>query len=303
MNSTKKLTEGAMMCALIGALLFINRQSAGMIDFALYWIIPLPIIMYTIKYGIKDASLVAVSTVLLAFIAGMPSGLYYAILAAAVGLLYGHAVRNDREHHELLLISCGISIISAFLMMFVFSALFGYNLVDDIAYLTETVREIYGSAGLVIPESFYNFIPKLLIISNIVMGLIEGLLIHLLAYIVLTRFKIKIRKIRPINTLRLSKPWGYIMGFGYVGSTYLLNTGALNINADILYCVMLVSMFVLIANGYLCAVTIMAYYKLRKFLWVLMFAIMPPFSSILVVLGFTDSISDLRDKMTYLRNS
>ena len=293
MNSTKKLTEGAMMCALIGALLFINRQSAGMIDFALYWIIPLPIIMYTIKYGIKDASLVAVSTVLLAFIAGMPSGLYYAILAAAVGLLYGHAVRNDREHHELLLISCGISIISAFLMMFVFSALFGYNLVDDIAYLTE----------LVIPESFYNFIPKLLILSNIVMGLIEGLLIHLLAYIVLTRFKIKIRKMRPINTLRLPKVWGYIMGFGYIGSTCLLNTGALNINADILYCVMLVSMLVLVANGYLFAVTIMAYYKLRKFLWILMFAVMPPFSSILVVLGLMDSISDLRDKMTYLRNS
>ena len=267
MNSTKKLTEGAMMCALIGALLFMNRQSAGMIDFALYWIIPLPIIMYTIKYGIKDGSLVAVSTILIAFIAGMPSGLYYSVLAAAVGLLYGHAVKKEREHHELLMISCGVSIVSAFLMMFGFAALFGYNLADDIAYLTETIKEIYGSAGLYVPESFYGFIPKLLILSNIVMGLIEGLLIHLLAYIVLTRFRIKIKKMKPINTLRLPKLWGYVLGFGYVGSTYLLNTGALNISTDILYGVMLVSMLVLIANGYLCTVTILAYHKLKKFMW------------------------------------
>ena len=49
MNKTKKLTDGAMMVALIGVLLFINRQSAGFIDFAIYWIVPIPIIIYTMR--------------------------------------------------------------------------------------------------------------------------------------------------------------------------------------------------------------------------------------------------------------
>ena len=65
MNSTKKLTEGAMMCALVGVLLFINRQSAGFIDFAIYWLVPLPIIIYTVKYGVKDAAVTGLSFITL----------------------------------------------------------------------------------------------------------------------------------------------------------------------------------------------------------------------------------------------
>jgi len=53
MNSTKKITQGAMMCAIVGAMLLLDRQLAGFIDFALFWIIPLPVVVYTAKQGTR----------------------------------------------------------------------------------------------------------------------------------------------------------------------------------------------------------------------------------------------------------
>ena len=46
-NQTKKMTEGAMMVAIVGMLLFINRQLAGMLEMVMYWVLTFPILMYT----------------------------------------------------------------------------------------------------------------------------------------------------------------------------------------------------------------------------------------------------------------
>ena len=52
-NQTKKMTEGAMMVAIVGMLLFINRQLAGMLEMVMYWVLTFPILMYTARYGVK----------------------------------------------------------------------------------------------------------------------------------------------------------------------------------------------------------------------------------------------------------
>lgn len=302
MNQTKKLTEGAMMCALIGVLLFINRQSAGFIDYILYWVVPLPIVLYTVKYGLKDAVAVAISASALAFVSGMPTGLYYTIVGCIVGLLYGGAVRNDREHHELLMISCGISAISGVLTTIVFASFFGYNLAEEMAYINEVMNETMASMGLQVAESLIDFIPKMYIFVTVLSGVIEGLLIHILSYIVLTRFKMKIRKMKPINTIQLPKWLGLILTFAYCGANFMLASGSTTISADILYSIMVIAMVIFMGNGYLCALTVIAYYKKRSMSWFLMFAFFPPFSYILLLLGVFDSLQNIRNEWTVLRN-
>ena len=64
-NDTRKITEGAMMCALVGLVLFINRQLGGMIEYTIYWILSFPILIYTVRYGWKAALIPAVSMLLL----------------------------------------------------------------------------------------------------------------------------------------------------------------------------------------------------------------------------------------------
>ncbi len=43
MHSAKKTTDGAMMVAIVGLLLLLNRQFAGIIEYAMYWILSFPI--------------------------------------------------------------------------------------------------------------------------------------------------------------------------------------------------------------------------------------------------------------------
>ena len=76
-NQTKKMTEGAMMVAIVGMLLFINRQLAGMLEMVMYWVLTFPILMYTARYGVKSACVPAISMVLLSFMIAAPTTIFY----------------------------------------------------------------------------------------------------------------------------------------------------------------------------------------------------------------------------------
>jgi uncharacterized protein YybS (DUF2232 family) len=52
-KEVRKITEGAAMIALISVFLLIDRQFAGQLNVYFAWIIPLPIIIYTARYGFK----------------------------------------------------------------------------------------------------------------------------------------------------------------------------------------------------------------------------------------------------------
>ena len=52
MIKTKQITTGAMVCAIYGALLFLNQQSALMIESSASWIFAFPVLIYTIKAAI-----------------------------------------------------------------------------------------------------------------------------------------------------------------------------------------------------------------------------------------------------------
>ena len=63
--NTKELTRGAMMCAIYGALLFINQQTALSIETIVPWIFVFPILIYTVNSNIKMSALVAIAMGLL----------------------------------------------------------------------------------------------------------------------------------------------------------------------------------------------------------------------------------------------
>ena len=56
MIKTKQITKGAMVCAIYGALLFLNQQSALMIESSASWIFAFPVLIYTAMNGVKTVS-------------------------------------------------------------------------------------------------------------------------------------------------------------------------------------------------------------------------------------------------------
>ena len=102
-NNVRKLTDGAMMLAIIGALLLINRQTAGLLESSFLFLLPLPMVFYSAKYGMKSSLPVIASTMLLCVILGTPQTIFYVGAEACIGTYYGNGINKQIESSKLLI--------------------------------------------------------------------------------------------------------------------------------------------------------------------------------------------------------
>lgn len=131
-NQTKKMTEGAMMVAIVGMLLFINRQLAGMLEMVMYWVLTFPILMYTARYGVKSACVPAISMVLLSFMIAAPTTIFYLFSCDVVGIVYGAGIRKKWKNGTLLLWTGIFTFVSYLITTVLFAAMFGYDPAEDV---------------------------------------------------------------------------------------------------------------------------------------------------------------------------
>ena len=191
------ITYGAIICALVGALLLINRQLANFLDVYLFWIIPLPVIVYSIKFGTKQCCIMAVAMVLTALITTgfQITTLFYVVGAELAGLVYGYGLNHGKSATFLIMSVVLVSLVIAVVSTFVFSAAFGYDVAREIEYYQTAIVEVLQKVGLN-PEDpsyrqFLNYqtLFQIFIIATVLTSLMEGVLVHLLAYLVLRRLK------------------------------------------------------------------------------------------------------------------
>ena len=90
MNKTKKLTTGAMLLAIVGALMLLDRQFSYLFDVYIVMMIPVVIIIYAAMYELKDGGILCVCLGILTFIIGSSSlnYVFYVPLGIIVGLGY-----------------------------------------------------------------------------------------------------------------------------------------------------------------------------------------------------------------------
>lgn len=204
-NTTHRITEGAMMVAIVGLLLFVNRQLAGFLEYAMYWILSFPILMYTVRYGVKQALAPAVSMLLLSMMISMPSTIFYLFSALLTGIVYGGGVRNAWSNRTLLISTGILTLISYFMTMVVFAAFFGYDPNEDI--------EIAIRLGEVLKLHNVN-IAQLAIIFSLLLAVITAILqticVHLLAILLMRRMHIEMQPTKSIFDMAMPKAIGYI---------------------------------------------------------------------------------------------
>ena len=64
-NDVRKLTEGAMIAAVMGVLLLIDRQLAGLLLGYFVFVLPLPMVLYSARYGLRDSLIVFAAILIL----------------------------------------------------------------------------------------------------------------------------------------------------------------------------------------------------------------------------------------------
>ncbi|MBQ6655109.1 MAG: DUF2232 domain-containing protein [Erysipelotrichaceae bacterium] len=302
------ITYGAIICALVGALLLINRQLANFLDVYLFWIIPLPVIVYSIKFGTRQSLIMAVAMVLTALITTgfQITTLFYVIGAVLAGLVYGYGLNHGRSATFLIMSVVLVSLVIAIVSTFVFSAAFGYNVAEEIEYLQTYIVEALQKVGLN-PEDpsykqFLNYqtLFQIYIIATVLTSLMEGVLVHLLAYLVLRRLKMTLPPMKPISSIYA--PWWvklfvFVTFFAYMASKFTGITQYDNIITPLLVVAQCFCFFF----GYIFLMT-MASALLRdrrkimlvSFLVVALFAV---FAQILVFMGIFDIYSGFRKRL------
>ena len=108
MNKTKKLTQGAMLLAILGALILIDRMTAYWFTEFVVLIAPIIIIIYIAMQSFKDGILLSVGVIIISFLLGnfQTTYLIYIPVGVITGLLYGFGVKKGLDKTTLLFIAC-----------------------------------------------------------------------------------------------------------------------------------------------------------------------------------------------------
>ena len=141
-KQVRTITEGSMMLAIIGLFLFLNLQFAGILQTYFIIFIPLPILIYTIRYGFRSGLVVSFGAMFLSIMLGNIITLFYIGGGLLVGLAYGYGVNSNKSNDWLLIVSTLINAISLFVETYVLAAFIGYDLYKDTELLIESLKGI-----------------------------------------------------------------------------------------------------------------------------------------------------------------
>lgn len=204
-KDTRKITEGAMMCALVGILLLFNRQLGNMLEYAIYWVLSFPILIYTVRYGWRAALVPAISMLLLSFMIAAPTTVFYLASALCCGLGYGYGVYHHWKRSYLLIFTGALTLASYFVTMVLFASAFGYDLQEDILVAKQL------TSYLALEEiAIVQLAVILSVIVSVATAILQTICIHLFACLLLRRIKYDDMPIKSIFDCAMPKWLAYI---------------------------------------------------------------------------------------------
>ncbi len=217
-NDVRKLTDGAMMTAIIGVVMLIDRQMAGTLSSMLLFLFPLPMVFYAAKYGMKDSWIVLAAVILLTMIVGTPQSLFYVSIEAVIGLIYGAGVHDGLDSRKLLLRTLIPAGLLEVLAMVVFASFFGYDPAAELAEYQKIISTALDSAGQQLPANVNvtGTLKTMLLLSTILTGVMEGFITHVMSRFMLKRLRMTVPKSTPMY-LYFPPKWT-----GYAGMACLL---------------------------------------------------------------------------------
>lgn len=209
-NNVRKITEGAMMLAIVAVFFIVNRYYAGVFDYFLNFIIPYALIIYSARNTWKSSFALAFSILFLSLLFGTFVTFFFTSVAIVCGLVYSYGLQKGYNNTFLLLTTMFITTLSTIVSTLLLASLFGIDVIAEIKML-ETI--LNSKSPVVIPA---NIVRIGYLSSVIISGIIEGIAVHLLANVILKRLKIKVNPITPINKLKLPLWFAYLSFLGPV---------------------------------------------------------------------------------------
>ena len=140
-SKTQSITYGAMIIAIFGMLLLLNRQTGSFFEEVFLYIFPIPMVAYAAIYGWKRSLPVFVGMCLISFLCGTFTSIFYAISQAFIGLVFGTSLNHHRDMTRTLLMVMVLSALANILSTVVLATLFGYNITAEVTAMQQGMHE------------------------------------------------------------------------------------------------------------------------------------------------------------------
>ena len=233
-QKTLKITLGAMFVAIFAMILLVNRQTGNLLEEFIFYLLPIPMVAYAAKYGWKSSLPVWVSMSLISLLFGTITTVFYAVTEAGIGLIFGTCVYKKIDSAKTMFTVMGLSAIVNVLNTIVLASLFGYDLKGQISELQSMMTTLFQNSNIQMAESIQemlldsSFLLRLLVISMVIMGLVQGFLIYQLSLLLLRRLRYPMPAPRSMYTIYPWKWTGLLAAAAYVGCDYVLVNPAEN---------------------------------------------------------------------------
>lgn len=218
-ENTQKLTFGALLVAIFGVLLLLNRQTGGMLEETFIFLFPIPMVAFSARYGWKDSLPVFVCTVLISIVCGIFTSAFYAITQSFIGVVYGSCLHAKRDSNKTMLLVMGLSAVSNLLSSIILASLFGIDLQEDMEMMQTMMRQAIEKAGVnMTPQQMQSIelllqkdtLMRIFIVSMIFMGVVQGFIVCQLSLLILRRLRFQIQKPAPITSYYPPRWTGFI---------------------------------------------------------------------------------------------
>lgn len=190
-ENTLKLTQGALITAVFGVLIFLNRQTAGMGEEILTYIYPLPMAIYAAKYGLAAGLPAFAAMCLLSFLLGTPASAIYAASYVIIGLVFGACLHKKLDSAKTMLFVMLITTIVNVVNMIFLASLTGIAFNDQVREYQTMLNEALSKAGMEFPEEIlsFSYLGRMLVISVVAIGALQGFLIFQLGLLIMKKLK------------------------------------------------------------------------------------------------------------------
>jgi hypothetical protein len=301
-KDVRKITDGAMMCAIVGVLLAADRQLGGILAGYLLFLFPLPMVFFTTRYGWKPSWVTFTAMALLSFVISTPQTAVYAVSESFLGMVYGAGIYENWDRHRLVVLTMFLGAVISILTTVVFAAFFGYDLTADVTETTKMLEQAMSQTGMAMPANvdLASLIRNVLVVSAILTGVLEALVTHFISMLMFRRLRMHVEPGRPLQYYFPPKWAGYLGIAGLVAYYYsvykpLANSLAQNVVQGLGMC----AFFYLIIMGALAFIVIgtMLHPKSKKWMGILAFLMMMIASLPTAVFGFLYITTDMHQRM------
>ncbi len=314
MNQTKKLTQGAMLLAIIGAMMYLNLRMANFLDTFVILAIPVVISVYSAMHTLRDGMILSVSIGILGLVMGFaasdPMYIVYFPITVLTGIAYSYGVKKDFSRGKLLLTGVVSFVIGEILATFVFLPFLGFPVKQALDTIAEGFRNPSGVFGLAnepvnqalnawadqLGGRFIQLILVTYILTVVLTGVLEGVLVHILNIFLMRRFRIKEFTRTTLYDLKTSPVVAY--GAMLAVILFFFSNGIENETLyGIVMCFSLIGAIILLYFGYLFLMLYGAIVLKRNltFLFIIGFFFFAPFMVVLlIVAGFLYGSGPLR---------